>query len=111
MTSLDLAHLLIGPLMLVISLIFIKYPPKRPNHYYGYRTKRSMKSQEAWEFANQFSNQLLLKLAIITSIVQLITYFLLESSQSIMIAAIVLVIGVIAILPLTENALKERFKD
>jgi len=111
MTSLDLTHLLIGPLMLVLSLIFIKYPPKKPNSTYGYRTKRSMKSQEAWDFANQYSNQLLLKVAIITTIIQLITYLLLEPSQSILLAATVLVIGVIAVLPMTENRLKERFDD
>jgi len=70
-----------------------------------------MKSQEAWDFANQYSNQLLLKVAIITTIIQLITYLLLEPSQSILLAATVLVIGVIAVLPMTENRLKERFDD
>ena len=62
--------------MLIISLIFLRYPPKEINHYYGYRTKGSMKNQETWDFAQQYSSSLLLKVAIATCVVQIMTHFL-----------------------------------
>ncbi|MDR1801246.1 MAG: SdpI family protein [Lachnospiraceae bacterium] len=40
-------------LLLVIGLIFWLRPPKKINTAWGYRSARSMKSQEAWDFANK----------------------------------------------------------
>jgi len=39
--------------MALIGALFKKNPPKRVNWFYGYRTSRSMKSQEAWDYANR----------------------------------------------------------
>ncbi|MGE5580305.1 MAG: SdpI family protein [Bacillota bacterium] len=39
-----------------VSLIGVRLrrnPPKRVNWFYGYRTPRSMRSPEAWEYANR----------------------------------------------------------
>lgn len=41
-------------LMILFGWIFSKYPPKEINSIYGYRTKRSSKSKEAWEFAHRY---------------------------------------------------------
>lgn len=109
MDTLLFSHLLIGPLMLVISLIFCKYPPKQPNAIYGYRTKRSMKSQEAWDEANAYSSQLMLKVSIATIIAQMIGHFLLSGESAILLGVGVLLVGVIAIIPLTETRLKSKF--
>lgn len=38
--------------LIVIGLIFKKYPVKSINAVCGYRTKRSMSSQKAWDYAN-----------------------------------------------------------
>ena len=38
-------HFIIGPLMLVISLIFFYFPPKKINLIYGHRTTLSMKTK------------------------------------------------------------------
>ena len=45
--------LLIPAVMIVIGAVFLKRPPKRVNGFYGYRTARSMSSQEAWDFAHR----------------------------------------------------------
>ena len=46
--------LLLVPVMMVgIGVLFQKKPPKKINSVYGYRTKRSMASQAAWDFAHQ----------------------------------------------------------
>lgn len=39
--------------MALIGARFRKNPPKRVNWFFGYRTSRSMKSQEAWDYANR----------------------------------------------------------
>lgn len=32
------------------------FPPKKINHWYGYRTSTSMKSEAHWQFAQRFSS-------------------------------------------------------
>ena len=54
-------HLFILPLpLLIISAVFRIFPPKKINRFYGYRTKSSMKNQDAWDEANRFSANLML---------------------------------------------------
>ncbi len=45
-----------GALLWVIQAVVRRYPPgAEPNATYGYRTKRSMASPEAWAYANRRS--------------------------------------------------------
>lgn len=44
-----------GVLTVIFGFIFLKYPPKRINWFYGYRTSGSMKSQKRWDFAQKYS--------------------------------------------------------
>ncbi len=47
-------------LFIAIVGFYIKNnPPKKINQLYGYRTKRSMKSKEAWDFSQIYSADLL----------------------------------------------------
>ncbi len=48
-------HLLIGPLMLVTSIIFFYFPTKKINLVYGHRTSMSIKNQDTWKEANKRS--------------------------------------------------------
>jgi immunity protein, SdpI family len=57
--------ILTGPLVIIIMLITLKYPPKKVNSLYGYRTKRSMVSQEAWDFAQPYSGKLMIRYMIL----------------------------------------------
>ncbi|MCE0456064.1 SdpI family protein [Staphylococcus haemolyticus] len=34
--------------MIFLGDLFVKNPPKKINHFYGFRTKKSMKTQENW---------------------------------------------------------------
>ncbi|MAD49816.1 MAG: hypothetical protein CMC95_00725 [Flavobacteriales bacterium] len=65
-------HLLIGPLLLVLSLIFFYFPPKKINLIYGHRTTLSMKNQDTWNEANKRSPYMMLLVSAITCIFQLI---------------------------------------
>ena len=52
---LTLILILTGFIFYVAGLIQAKYPPKKINHFYGYRTSTSMRSQEIWDFSQQYS--------------------------------------------------------
>jgi len=59
-----------------IAFLFKKYYPKEINPVVGYRTRRSMKSQEAWIIANSYSSDLLYRQTTILLIIQIILYFM-----------------------------------
>ena len=52
--SLLLVNLLIPAVMIGCGLLFMKKPPKKVNGWYGYRTSRSMKNQDTWDFAQRY---------------------------------------------------------
>ena len=54
MWVLMLACNLIAPVFMVLyGRWFVKNPPKKINSTYGYRTNRSMKNQDTWDFAQR----------------------------------------------------------
>ena len=46
--------LLIPLTMLFFGWLLFRRTPKEINYVYGYRTKRSMRNEETWKFANQY---------------------------------------------------------
>lgn len=50
-----------GLIAIIAGTHLLKYPPKNINYFYGYRTKRSMKSQEAWKFAQSYSAKIFIR--------------------------------------------------
>ena len=104
-----IGYFLIGSLMLLISCVFAKYPPKKINDLYGYRTKRSMRNQDCWDFANRHSIRLIWKTSLLTCIVQAIGVILLDEGVALLTATIVLVTTLIYSVYLTEKELKNTF--
>ena len=104
-----IGHLLLGPLMILISYIFAKYPPKKINDLYGYRTKRSMRNQDCWDFANRHSIRLMWKISLVTCVVQAIGLIFLNERVALLTATIVLIASLIYSVYLTEKALKKTF--
>ncbi len=51
--------LLIGTIYTIMGYIFGKFPPKKINLIYGYRTPRSTKSQAAWDVAQVCSARMM----------------------------------------------------
>ncbi len=46
---------LTGIIFAVTALITLRFPPKKINYLYGYRTPASMKNQQVWHFAQRYS--------------------------------------------------------
>jgi uncharacterized membrane protein len=108
MTIYLVAHLILGPVILLIALLFRNYPPKRVNNWYGYRTPRSMRSQEAWDSANAFSSRAMLIAAAATCFFQLFAYFLIGGKAGLLWSAGFLAVSLVIVIPITERYLKKK---
>ena len=53
-----ICNLMIPVLMIVLGKVFVKNPPKTINAIVGYRTSRSMKNQDTWNFAHLYCGKL-----------------------------------------------------
>jgi uncharacterized membrane protein len=105
-----LLQLLIGPLMLLISIIFIMFPPKKINFLYGHRTKMSMLNQDTWKEANSRSMKMMFLISVLTCLIQLFAMIIgFETEKTILYATIFLVAGLIIGLLLIEKELKKIF--
>jgi len=103
-------HLLIGPLMLVLSLIFFYFPPKKINHIYGHRTSLSMKNQDTWDEANKRSTHMMLLVSALTCILQVVgIVFNINLETTILYATTFLVAGLIFGGMVIEKQLKAIF--
>ncbi len=109
-------NLLIPIIILILGLIF-KNASTKINYIYGYRTVRSMKNQDTWEFANKYSGSINIKMGIIFTIIGLVIS-LITMNQGKTVQGIVMIIwvtvltiAIIATIPPVEKALKKNFDD
>lgn len=93
-----------------MSIIMRKYPPKQINDLYGYRTTRSMLSQERWDFAQQYAAKEFLKWGTLLSLVALLGLFLeIGRTMGLVVGLLVGIAFVVIPCLLTEKALKDQF--
>ena len=45
--------LLVPLTMVAVGIVFLRRPPKKANHTFGYRTALSMKNQQTWDAAHK----------------------------------------------------------
>lgn len=67
-------------MVLIGGLIFKKNPPKEINWWYGYRSRRSMKNQEQWSFAQKAGAENMMKYSSIPFLTT-ITGFLIDEQH------------------------------
>lgn len=98
--------------MIAIGLYFKKNAPKNINYFFGYRTKRSMKSRETWAFAHEYCGRLWVRVGIGMSAATAVTVIFVHSFSAfgavLMLAQIIVMI---ATLPVTERALDRTFDE
>jgi uncharacterized membrane protein len=98
---------IVGFVFALAAFITLKFPPKKINSIYGYRTSRSMKNQENWDLAQRFSSQLMLKQGLIMFVMAFILAVLPISAEvSTLISMLLLVTSVINLFFQTEKRLK-----
>lgn len=106
-----LIHLILGPSLLVVAILFKAFQPKNINVLYGYRTRRSMKSEHTWKVANEMSANLMMWGAILTTGFQAVFYYLLPTQAAILASCGFLTLVLVAQIPYVEKHLKENYDE
>ena len=81
----------------------------KPNRMVGYRTKRSMQSQEMWMYANQYCGALWMKWSLPVIVISLLLFSLVHTIEwSGTVISCVQILFLFVSIGKTENALKRR---
>ncbi len=104
-------NFLTGIIFIVAALVQMKFPPKKINSLYGYRTKNSMKSQEAWDFAQSYSSKLMLIFGVGLCSIAIISnmMFPLKTEYQIVLSILIINVIVVVMIVIVEEELKKRF--
>jgi len=93
----------------LLSLILYHNPPKKINHFYGYRTQRTMQNKNCWDFANQLFNLSLVRYSGVSLIVTLLLTFLNPSMMSSWIPMGLAIFTLLVVVMKTEKGLNKNF--
>jgi len=110
-----LSSFLIPVLMFLVGRMMLKHPPKRINGIYGYRTSRSMKNMETWNFAHEVCGKLWQKTGLVLLVVTMcIQVFLFGKSDEVVgtaagILCVLQCVCLVATIIPVENKLKANF--
>lgn len=108
----DSVLFLSGLVFIIASLILYKFPPKKINNFYGYRTTSSMKSQIKWDFSQKYSAVKMLQTGLALILFSFINHAAFISSKfSNFISIGLLIFGCIYLFLSTEKAIKKKFPN
>jgi len=93
-------------MMVGLPIIFYKFPPKKRNSVYGYRTKLAMESDENFFFATNFSTILMLKFSLISAGIHIVLGLLIGFELNILPSTIFWTLLLLYSVRLTEKELK-----
>lgn len=104
--------LLMGFIFMILSVIMYFFPPKEINDFYGYRTKKSKKNQDTWDFSQRHSAVTMLKTGFLLMLTSVLGLFVSinENSQVVLGIALIIIAGIIMIY-FTEKAIKNKFPN
>ena len=111
-TAMDL---LIPGIMVGIGTRFLKHPPGTVNAWYGYRTARSMKNQETWDFAHETCGKLWVRLGavlLVSAVLASVLTFKRGIETVGIVSAVVVTLQTLALIGSifpVERALKRKF--
>jgi uncharacterized membrane protein len=97
-------------LLFLISVLFWKFPPKKINSIYGYKTPKAMQNLKIWEFANTTFNKSLLIYAGISFLAGLAFVTFLKAELTWQPMAFVFLSIIVSIVK-TEKKLTKNFTD
>ena len=109
--------LLIPLTMLLFGWLFFRRTPKEINYVFGYRTKRSMRNEETWKFANQYFGKLWYLCGLLSVPLSVIAMAIVFEKGTETMSTVGFIITMIQTIPLvgamisTEIALKKNFDE
>ncbi|MFM7729143.1 MAG: SdpI family protein [Flavobacteriales bacterium] len=67
-------QLILSVFFLALGFAMVKFPPRKINPWYGYRTQSSMKSQEAWDYAQRICSRKFILIGVVMLVVALVEW-------------------------------------
>ena len=113
----SIVSLFVPLIMLIFGIVFLKKSPHKINPVYGYRSRRSMKSIEAWKFAHYLCAKIWLYAGIVMLLFTILAMLLVlkKSEETIGTVAQIVIYVQLAILLLSiipvEASLKRNFDE
>lgn len=99
-----------GGIFYLVSLVLSKFPPKKINYFYGYRTKASMKSQESWNFSQNYTSKKMKYISLYIFIIGAFSSFLnIELMWSLWLGIIISILMPVLVILEVEKELKTRY--
>lgn len=102
---------IVGIVFLAISIFLIKFPPKKINGFYGYRTSRSMQSQESWNYSQLYSSKIMVFLGFVYTVLGIGSLFIPKQEDMVgaIISIVIVLSGVFFMFFKTERVLAKKF--
>lgn len=107
---------LIIPITLaIVGFVFLKHAPKDINATSGWRTKRAIKNQETWDFANKLAGKCSFILGILEIIMTIVILLIVTIFSNNLPSGIVVLLTIIQcfcfifVYRYVENKIEERF--
>jgi uncharacterized membrane protein len=103
-----------GLMYLLLGIYGLKFPPPKINAIYGYKTKRSMLSQERWDFAQNYSAKECIRWSLVLILISIagLSLYNMDLMMAGVFAAMILNITLLIIVFIrTERALRTRFGE
>lgn len=100
--------LAVGFIFMLMGIIMYKFPPKKINGLYGYRTASSMQSQAKWDFAQKYSAKIMSFIGLgmfALSFTRTLLPF--DKDQTAIFGVAILLLSVIILLVIVEKKLKQ----
>lgn len=101
-----------GIIFILIGFLMLKFPPKKINGLYGYRTSSAMKNQEIWNFSQKYASIEMIKLGTFLTLSSIIgLLFEPDGKIGMSIGLGLMILMVLFLLIRVEKAIKNKFKN
>lgn len=101
-----------GLIFMFAGFVMLKFPPKKINGFYGYRTSSSMKNQERWDFSQKYASNEMIKLGALLTLSSIIGLIYKPDGKIGMFIGLGLMILMVVILLIrVEKAIKDKFAN
>lgn len=111
-TTFGLVVILCGLIFLLAGLIQHRFPPKKINALYGYRTKNSMQSQERWTFAQRYSANQFIRIGLALCAVAILGQWLpISKLWGVLLALVLVILATILLIRRVEKRITQKFES
>ncbi|MCX2718708.1 SdpI family protein [Lentiprolixibacter aurantiacus] len=92
-----------------MGILWRRFPPKNINYFYGYRTQRSMKNQQTWDFANQIGPDMFIRTGFFLFLISAFAFWFFDIREAIIANVVAMVFGLTSGVILCEGKLAQHF--